>query len=124
MAGYVFGIGFLAFAAWQWWSHRTPPGAIEFTGTIVEERSRKSTQTGRRRRMHAPVVTYQHPVSGRPETYEPTRFGGSRFVVGSQTALVFDPAKDRVFRPLDRPVKDMAVLSLVGIGFIVAEMFG
>ncbi len=123
MAGYVFGVGFLAFAGWRLWTHRMVDGAVEFSGTVVEEVARKSTQTGRRTFTYAPRVSYRHPRTGRDETYEPTGFGKTRFTVGEQTPLIHDPADDRVYRPLDRPVKDTVVLVLVGVGFIAAQVF-
>lgn len=124
MAGYVFGLGFLAFAGWQLWSDRLPAGGIEVHGTVVEEVSRKSARAGRRRPLYAPRVAYTHPRTGEHETYEPTRFSNHRCEPGDAVVLHYDPAADRVRRPLERPVKDTAVLVLVGIGFIAAQFFG
>ena len=123
VAGYIFGIVFLAFAFWRLYSHRAPDGATKFTGTIIEEVTRKSSQTGRRKLMYAPRVAYQHPRTGRDEVFEPKGFNQNRFAVGERAELIYDPAKDRVFRPLDRPVKDTVVLVLVGVGFITAQFF-
>ncbi|MBD8868484.1 hypothetical protein [Nocardioides donggukensis] len=122
MAGYLIGLGILAFATWRLRSHRTPPGAVEFTGTVLEELSRRSTQTGRNSRTYAPRVAYRHPLTGVEAVLEPTRFGQHRFTAGESTALVYDPARDRVFRPLDRPVRETTVLVLLGVGFIVAQL--
>lgn len=123
MAGYIIGLGFIAFAAWRWRSSRAPTGAIEFTGAIVEEVSRQSTQTGRRSPMYAPRVRFQHPKTGVDQVYEPSRFGGERFVVGERTALYYDPRKDAVNRPLDRPVKETAIIVIIGLGFLAAQYF-
>ncbi len=120
----MIGIGALAFAAWRLYSHRTPDGAIVVSGTIVEELSKKSSQTGRRRLLYAPRVVFQHPRTGKDEVYEPTGFGGSRFTVGERTDVIYDPATERVFRPLDQPVRETTVLVLVGLGLIAAQYFG
>jgi hypothetical protein len=73
--------------------------------------------------MYAPRVRYQHPKTGVDEVYEPSRFGGERFSVGERTALYYDPRKDLVGRPLDRPIRDTAILLIVGIGLMVAQFF-
>ena len=123
MAGYIIGLGAIAFAVWRLRSNSAPTGAIEFTGTIVEEVSRRSSQTGRRSLMYAPRVAFQHPKTGADEVYEPSRFGGERFAVGEQTALHYDPQKGSVGRPLDRPVRETAVLVIIGVGFLAAQYF-
>lgn len=121
MAGYVIGTGFLAFLAWRLWSHRTLEGSIVVQGTVIEEVSRKSAQTGRRRLLYAPRIAYRHPMTGRDEVFEPSSFGGRRFTADEPAELVYDPAADRLFRPLDQPVRETVVLGLVGVGFIVAQ---
>ena len=123
MAGYIIGLGFIVFAVWHWRSNRAPAGATEFTGTIVEEVSRRSSQTGRRSLMYAPRVAFQHPSTGAEEVYEPSRFGGERFAVGERTALYYDPQKDSVGRPLDRPFRETAIIVIVGVGFFAAQYF-
>ena len=123
MAGYIIGLGFIVFAFWRWRSNRAPAGAIEFTGTIVEEVSRQSSQTGRRSRMYAPRVSFQHPKTGADEVYEPSRFGGERFAVGERTALYYDPQNDSVGRPLDRPFRETAIIVTLGVGFLAAQYF-
>ncbi len=123
MAGYIIGLGIIVFGVWRWRSNRAPTGAIEFTGTIVEEVSRRSSQTGRRTLTYAPRVSFQHPRSGAGEVYEPSRFGRERFAVGEQTALYYDPRTDSVGRPLDRPLRDTAIIVILGIGFLAAQYF-
>ena len=123
MAGYIIGLGIIVFAVWHLRSNSAPAGAIEFTGTVVEEASRRSSQTGRRSLMHAPRVAFQHPKTGADEVYEPSRFGGERFTVGKRTALYYDPHKDSVGRPLDRPFRDTAILVILGVGFLAAQYF-
>lgn len=52
------------------------------------------------------IPAFQHPATGAEQVYEPSRFGGERFAVGERTALYYDPQKDSVGRPLDRPFRD------------------
>lgn len=73
--------------------------------------------------MYAPRIAFQHPRTGAHEVYEPTRFGGERFAVGERTALYYDPHKDSVGRPLDRPLRDTAIIVIFGIGFLAAQFF-
>lgn len=118
MFPYVVGGLIISFAAWNVFHHRTPRGAIEFSGTIVEELTKISGSSGSKSRVYAPRVAYQHPRTGTAEVYEPTRFELHRHTVGAQTPLVYDPVTDRLSRPLDRPVKDTLVLVGAGLFFI------
>lgn len=123
MAGYIIGAAILTFAAWRLQSTRTRAWMTEFSGVVIQEISRKSSQTGRNRRLYAPRVSYLHPATGHGEIYEPTRFGSHRFTVGESTPLIYDPRRTRLFRPLERPARDTVVLLSLGIGFIVAQYF-
>lgn len=44
MAGYVMGLGILAFALWRWREEGVPDGAIIVPGTIIEELERRTTR--------------------------------------------------------------------------------
>lgn len=121
MAGYIIGFCILAFAVWRVYTHRAPGGSIAFDGLIVDEVSRESRKSGRKNLLYAPRVAFRHPTTGHDGVYEPTRFGQHRFTVGSRTPLVYDPATDRVFRPLDRPIRETLVLVALGVFFIVAQ---
>lgn len=123
MAGYIIGAAILTFASWHLLSTRPRAWMTEFSGVVIEEIARKSRQTGRNKRLYAPRVSFLHPATGNGEIYEPTRFGQHRFTVGESTPLIYDPRKDRLFRPLERPVRDTLVLLSLGIGFIAAQYF-
>ena len=123
MAGYVIVIGLLAFAAFQLWSHRTPSGGVHVEGTVIEELSVKSTKPGRRTRLYAPRVAYVDPRSGRQETFEPSAFGSARFSAGDPATVIVDSDRDRVTRPMDRPIRDTALFVLLGTGMIAAQFF-
>ncbi|MFN3256496.1 MAG: hypothetical protein ACE37B_12430 [Ilumatobacter sp.] len=123
MAGYLIGIGLIVFALWRLQSHRKPTGATEFTGTVVEEVAKKSSDAARKTVNYAPRVSYQHPGTGTTEIYEPTRFGQHRFAVGERTTLFYDAESGKVTRPLDRPKRETSLLLVIGVGFIAAQYF-
>jgi hypothetical protein len=124
MAGYVIGLGFLAFTTWLWWDNRFPRGAVPLTGTVLEEVSRKSTQTGRNTYTYGPRVSYIHPRTGAEAVLEPVSFTQSRYTVGEQVLLAYLPDTDRVTRPDPSSVAQLTLLVLVGVGFLLAGWFG
>ncbi len=90
-------------------------------GVVLEEVSRKSSQTGRKTRVHAPRVAYRHPRTGAEQVLEPTSFGQERFTPGAPIELVYDPAADAMRRPDANPWRAAVVLIAVGVGFVVAQ---
>ena len=86
---------------------------------MIEIVRRHPRATGRSRAWHyAPVVAYQHPVSGRHEELPAESFSNRRYEIGESVDLAFSARRGTVMRVPERPWLEFSVLFLLGLGLI------
>ncbi len=124
MFGFVVGTAMVAFAVWQLRDGRPPPLDRQLHGTVVEEVSRRSSQTGRRTLLYAPRVSYTHPMTGAAKILEPSGFGQRRFSVGEQLMLRHDPGSGEVRLVGTTAPWRLVVVGALGVLLFIAEIVG
>ncbi len=99
--------------------HAVPQDAIELPATVTEIVVTRSKISGRHLvPLYAPVVSYQHPHTGRTEELRPDSFGKSRHGVGHAATVAYSPQTGEVIRVMERPWLGMAVFVLFGLVLI------
>lgn len=97
MALLVIGIGLVALGRYINREKRIPEDALTVFGSVSEIRTRKS-RIHRHKVLHAPVIAYDHPVTGRREVFEPTTFYGRSPEIGDTIEVSFSPSTGRTYR--------------------------
>lgn len=119
MAAFVMGIALIALGWYDWVRRREPAGARRIPGTVVDVVEETLRISGRRNaRVHAPIIEFRHPGTGRTQRTEPQSHTKQRFRVGDQLEVVYDPETDRAVAAPDLSRKGAWVLFALGTTLI------
>lgn len=111
------GLFFVGLGLLQLKYQRVPAGGMRITGTVIEEVSVTSSQTGRNTKMYAPKVRFLEPHTGNERVYEPKRHTNDRFSVGESVDLIYDQRKNAVHHPDRQPYRTTIIT--VGFGLLI-----
>lgn len=68
--------------------------------------------------MRRPVVTVDHPITGRREQFEPDEYGRQTYRVGDVVDVAYLGGDDRFVLVPDRPLRDLWPLPVAGLAVI------
>lgn len=111
------GVALVALGVRRFQRQRVPSAAVRLPGTITdvqETRSRKN----RRLTLRRPVVTVEHPLTGRREQFEPDEYDRQIYRVGDVVDVAYLRSGDRFVLVPDRPVRDRLLIPVVGLAVI------
>ena len=123
MVLFLIGAGLLAIGIQRYRREILPDSSRRLHGTVTEEKTQRSHRGGRQRLFYAPQASYQHPLSGEPSEYIPDRFSNHRYQPGDRIELLFNPETGEVEHRSPKPIWDVAIPFIVGIGCIILGFF-
>ncbi len=94
---------------------RIPEDAITVFGSVTDIRTKRS-RIHRSSRLYAPVIAYDHPLTGRREVLEPSAFYGRSPEIGDTIEVGFSPSTGRTYRA---PEYRWEHLALSGFGIVM-----
>lgn len=117
------GLAIVALGVHRIQRQRVPSGTARQPGIVVDVQETQSLKNPRRT-LRRPVVTVDHPGTGRRIEVEPDEYDNGTYQVGDVMDVAYLPDGDRFVLVPDRPVRQLLVLPAAGvalIGFQIAD---
>ena len=113
----VVGAALFAFGIYQLRDQRVPRGAALLRGTVVDVQQTRSA-VHRKRTVYRPVVSVDHPRTGRREVFSHSAYGLRTHDRGDPIDLWYDACRDRFVLVSARPVRDFLLVPAIGLAMM------
>lgn len=111
------GLALVALGVLRFQRQHVPSEAVRLPGTVADVQETQSRKN-RRLTLRRPVVTVDHPVTGRREQVTPDEYGRETFRVGDAVDVAYLRGDDRFVLVSDRPLRNLLLLPVAGLAVI------